>query len=42
MPNKKATTTRRAAKPRNLKPSATKVSNIKGGAVKGESKDTKH
>jgi hypothetical protein len=43
MPNRKTTTkTRRTAQPRNLKPPAAKVANIKGGAVRGESKDTKH
>jgi len=43
MPNRKTTVkTRRVAQPRNLKPPAAKVANIKGGAIKGESKDTKH
>jgi hypothetical protein len=45
MPKKKTTaTTRRVVKPRNLKPSAPKVTNIRGGlgTIKGESTDSKH
>ena len=44
MPNKKtaAKKTRRAAQPRNLKPSKIKVEAIRGGGVRGESTDAKH
>jgi hypothetical protein len=45
MPKKQtAAKTRRAARPRNLKPLAAKVEAIRGGlgTIKGESKDDKH